>query len=214
MAFAAAPREPLQSNGGGFLPGLSVDQHWDKASIQALYVYETPLAGLRWGIHRFGLSLKADLELGFLVDALYILNPDRAEGIEGLSGGAGFDYSFLEGDLYILFEYLYNGYQSASSPGFGGYWVNNHYLYGTALYRFTDFFSLSLGTIFCFDDLSFQPIAALDYEVFQGFSLNLTAQVPLDRKSFGGGETGELGPTPFGGPGARFILNAGARLRF
>jgi len=220
MVFAAAPGDPLESGGGGFLPGLSLDQHWDRASIQTLYAYETPLAGSQWGIHRFGLSLKADLELGFVADALYTFNPAKTGSIEGLSAGAGFDYSFLDGYLYILFEYLFNGSSSATAFGSGGYFVNHHFLSGTALYRFNDFSSLSFSTVFCFDDLSFSPSVTLDYEVFQGFSLNLSVRVPLDQYTFSGGKAGELGPIPpqpDGSPGeagARVIVNAGAKLRF
>ena len=230
MAFAAAPKNPLEFEGGGFIPGLSLDQHWDRASLQALYAYETPfgfdeftLEGSDYGIHRFGLSVKADLELGFVVDALYTLYPEEPEGIEGLSAGAGFDYSFLGGSLYILFEYLFNGASSASAwddtYNLTG-WANHHYLYGTALYRFNDFCSLALSTVFCFDDLSFSPFITLDYEVFQGFSLSLMVRLPLDQNTLNGGRVGELGPIPpypdgsEGGEGARVIVSAGAKLRF
>ena len=215
MLFAAAPKNPFKSDGGGFLPGLSFDKHWDRASLQALYAYET--AGFteadesKLGLHRFGLSVKADMEIGLVADVLYTLDPDKTEGIEGLSAGAGFDYSFLDGDLYVFAEYLFNGHSSASALGFGGVWTNHHYLYGSALYRFNDYCSLSLAALFCFDDLSLSPFATLDYEVFQGFSLNLTARLPLDQDTFSGGKAGELGPV---NSGAKFILNAGARLRF
>ena len=232
MAFVAAPKNPFESDGGGFIPGLSLDRHWDRASLQALYAYETPRSSgdaskatgssdvSPNGIHRFGLSLKADLELGFVADSLYILNPHNSQGIEGLSFGAGFDYNFFGGDLYVLAEYLFNGASSVGSLEQGGSWMNHHYLYGTALYRFNDFCSLSLSTVFCFDDLSFSPFATLNYELFQGFSLNLTARLPLDQKTLNGGKAGELGPIPphpdgtEGAAGARFIVEAGARLRF
>jgi hypothetical protein len=220
--FAAAPKDPFAYEGGGFIPGLSLDKHWDRASLQALYAYET--AGLdetsgETGIHRFGLSVKADLELGLVIDALYTLNPGSTESIEGLSAGAGFDYTLLGGDLYILAEYLFNGSSSASAPVYGGNWINHHYLYGSALYRFNDYCYANLATVFCFDDLSFSPFVSFDYEVFQGFSLNLTARLPLDQKTLNGGKAGELGPIPpgldgSGAAGARFIVNAGARLRF
>ena len=218
MLFAAAPKNPFASDGGGFITGFSLDKHWDRASLQALYAFETQSG--KAGIHRFGLSVKADMELGFVVDALYTLNPDNARGIEGLSAGTGFDYTFLRGDLYVLTEYLFNGRSSASAPAYGGNWSNHHYLYGSALYRFNDFCYVNLAAVFCFDDFSFSPFMTLDYEVFQGFSLNLTARLPLDQKTMNGGNAGELGPIP---PrpdgidretGARFILNAGARLRF
>ena len=220
MAFVAAPKDPMKFEGGGFLPGLSLDQHWDKVSVQGLYAYETPksfeenyLEGSEWGIHRFGLSLKADLELGFVADALYTLDPSNIRGIQGLSAGAGFDYSSLGGDLCLLFEYLFNGSSSVTALSFSNLtgWKNHHYLYGTALYRFNDYTSLALSTVFCFDDLSFSPFAILDYEVFQGFSLNLTARLPLDQETFANGRAGELGPVQ---SGARVVVNAGARLRF
>ena len=202
-AFAAAPKNPLDARGGGFLPGISVDQHWDTASLQALYAYETPLSGFPLGIHRFGLSLKADLELGFVVDGLYTLNPDMPDGINGLSLGAGFDYSLFGGDFYVLFEYLYNGSSSSSALGYGGNWQNRHYLYGTALYRFNDYCHFSLSSVFCFDDPSFSPSAAFYYELFQGFSVNLLCQVPLG--------AGELGPSH---TGAKVFASVWARLRF
>jgi hypothetical protein len=218
--FIAAPKNPFASGGGGFIPGFSLDNHWDRASLQALYAYETPSGEAAPGIHRFGLSVKADLELGLVVDALYTLNPDSAEGIEGLSAGAGFDYTLLDGDLYVLAEYLFNGRSSASAPVYGGSWINHHYLYGSALYRFNDYCYVNLATVFCFDDLSFSPFVTLDYEVFQGFSLNLTARLPLDQKTLNGGKAGELGPVPprpdgsAGEAGMKFLINAGARLRF
>ena len=224
MVFAAAPRDPLESEGGAIIPGFSLDQHWARASVQGLYAFETPLADSERGIHRFGLSLKADLELGFVLDALYTYNPAMQASIDGLSAGAGFDYNFFGGDLYLLFEYLFNG--PASSTAFrtnnlmGR--MNYNYLYGSVLYRFNNFTSLSLSALFCFNDLSFQPIAAFDYEFFQGFSMNVTVRLPLDQKVFSGGKAGELGPIPPGfdlngnpiNSGARAIVNAGVRLKF
>ena len=211
MLFAAAPRDPFVSDGGGFVPGISFEQHWSRASLQALYAFQTPHELSGPGLHRFGLSARADLELGFILDALYTLNPNNGGGIQGLSFGFGFDYSFFGGDLYILAEYLFNGSASASALGFGGYWTNHHYLFASATYRFNDFSSAALAAVFSFDDMSFSPILTVAYDLFQGFTLNLTARVPLDREVLTGGRPGELGPV---NSGARFILNAGARLRF
>jgi hypothetical protein len=212
MVFGAAPKNPLDSDGGGIIPGFSLDQHWDRASLQFLYGYQTRLAGSPWGIHRFGLSVKADLELGLVADALYTLNPDNPDGIEGLSASAGFDYSFLGGDLYFLTEYLFNGSSSStafSQENFAGR-RNHHYLSGTILYRFNDYCSASLSAAFCFDDLSFSPSLSLDYEIFQGFSMNLSVRVPLDQETFSGGTPGEFGPLS---TGAKVIANAGVKLR-
>jgi hypothetical protein len=194
--FGAAPKDPLADGGGSITPGFSIDQHWDRLSVQGLYAYATPPAGSAQGLHRFGLSLKADLELGLVADALYTLNPADPDGLDGLSAGAGFDYSFMGGDFYVLFEYLYNGASSATAAGpdnpagFG----NRHYLYGSVLWSINDYASLSLSNIFCFDDSSFVPMLSLSYEIFQGFTLSLLGKIPLDRKALSGGKAGELGP--------------------
>ncbi|MDR2369925.1 MAG: hypothetical protein LBD71_00470, partial [Treponema sp.] len=58
--YGAAPKDPLRLDGGGGLAGLSADQHWDRASLQVLYAYETPADLSRFGKYRAGLSLKAD----------------------------------------------------------------------------------------------------------------------------------------------------------
>jgi hypothetical protein len=212
MFFAAAPQNPWESDGGGYIPaGLTFDQHWDTASLQLLYAYETPLNETPEGLHRFGLSFKGDLILGFVIDGLYTLDTNTAGGIDGLSIGAGIDYSFFDGDLYLLAEYLFNGKKSSTSENR----MNHHYLYGSALYRLGDFTSISLVALFCFDDLSFQPIAAFSHELFQGFTLDLSVNLPLDQKLLNGGKAGELGPLPPGSTGgAKFLVTVSARLRF
>jgi len=210
MGFVAAPKNPLETKGGGEIHGLSIDQHWDRASLQALYAFQNPDTVFGQGIHRFGLSVKADLELGLVLDALYNLNPAKNDGIDGLSAGVGVDYSILGGDLFLLFEYLYCGKTSVSALGYGGGWQNNNYLYGTALYRFNDYCTFALSVVTCFDDWSFSPFAALNYELFQGLSFSLNVRVPLDRKTFGGGEAGELGPAR---TGTRLAVDAGIKLR-
>jgi hypothetical protein len=212
--FGAVPGDLLESNGSKVLAGLSVDRHWERASVQALYAYEVPRAARNWGLHRFGLSLKFDLELGLVADMLYTLDPASPEGPDGLSAGAGFDYSFFGGRFYLLAEYLFNGAASSTalgpenSAGFSG----KHFLYGMIRYGFNDYVSLSLTEIFRVTDLSFTSILRLDYEIFQGLTLNLSARVPLDKTVFsGGGERGELGPENSKG---RVFISAGARLRF
>ena len=217
MGFISAPSDPLQYSGGGYTPGILLEQHWDTASLQAFYAYETPIYGITGstardlGIHSLGASLKFDLELGFVIDALYRYNPRNSGILSGLSLGAGFDYSFMGGDLIVIAEYLYNGSQSITAKDYGGNWQNRNYLYASALYRIDDFRSLSLAAMMSIDDHSFMPMATFNYDVFQGFSVNIAVQVPLDRKSFGGTRAGELGPET---THSRFSVNVGARLRF
>jgi hypothetical protein len=223
--FGAAPRNPLESGGGGFITGLSADQHWNQLSLQGLYAFETPLSASPYGIHRAGLSIKADLALGLTADLLYSWDPRHSPGMDGLSASAGADYSFYQGKLYCLAEYLYSGASSVTAGGSGGDpedtapvsgLQHRHYLYLMLLYRWSDYTSTSLACMAGPEDLSFTPILSVEHELFQGLSLNLQGQIPLDRDVFAGnGKRGEFGPIPPGySRGQRFQLSARARLRF
>jgi hypothetical protein len=212
-AFGAAPKAPLESAGGGLITGLSLDRHGDRASLQALYAFETPGKQAEAGLHRFGLSLKADLELGLVADALYTLDPSNIEGIDGLSAGAGFDYSFFRGKFYVLAEYLFNGASSATAAtGTGeGHLSNRHYLYTLVRYLINDYAGLSLADTLCLEDLSCMPALSLDYEIFQGFTLTFTATARLDQEALADGAAGEFGPATTGAWGD---LRFKASLRF
>jgi len=210
LTFYAAPREVLSQESKGSFAGLSLDKHWEKASLQSLYSFETPNTGSEFGIHRIGLSVKADIEIGLVMDALYTYNHETMKEsdffpkekndsslLDGLSFSAGADYSFLGGDLIVLAEYLYNGKKSATALGYGGSFSNNHYLYTSFTYRFNDFTNMSAALLSGFDDVSFTPVISLNHDLFQGATLTITAQVPLDRNLFhGDGNKGELGPLP------------------
>ena len=211
LAFAASPKNPL--NNGGSLFGLSADGHWQRASVQALYVFEAPLENSPWGVHRFGLSFKADLGPGFVGDALYAYNHETPSGMDALSAAAGADYSFFGGKVYVLAEYLYNGPDSATAAseenpvGFS----RVHYLYGMLLCRFSDYTSASISCMAGLEDGSFLPALGFDHEIFQRLSLDLSARLPLDRAVFDEGDPGEFGPERLR---ERFDLAAKARLRF
>jgi hypothetical protein len=214
--FGSAPRNPLALGGEGGLAGFSGDRHWDRASVQILYAYESPGTDSRQGIHRGGLSLKADVELGFTADLLYTYRPGEPPGTGGLSLSGGLDYSFGDGKWYVLAEYLYNGSASSTSARGGrGEFFGEHFLYTAATWLINDYTSLGLACLSGFGDLSFVPILSAEHELFQGFTLSLSARLPLDRDVFSGdGNHGELGPLPPDSPaGSRFILTAKARLR-
>ncbi|MDR0669912.1 MAG: hypothetical protein LBF95_07495 [Treponema sp.] len=179
--FSAAARDPLVPSGAGTLAGLSGEYHGDRMSVQGLYVYESPHDALTWGVHRFGLSLKGDLVVGLAAEALYTYEPLAGNAVEGLALSLGFDYAFLDGDLYVLAEYLYRGNSAALSLGFTG----NHHLYANALYRLDDYTRLGLGSMAALDERSLVLMATAEHELFQGFTLNLTCQVPMDRNRAG-----------------------------
>ncbi|MDR2942865.1 MAG: hypothetical protein LBV17_09770 [Treponema sp.] len=197
LIFYSAPRDPFMQKGDGSFFGLSFDKHWNKASIQTLYCFETPNTNSDYGIHRAGLSVKADIEIGLYIDALYTYNYEAETKLDGLSFSAGADYSFFDGNLIILAEYLYNGENSSTAPGNGGSFSYNNYLYTSLTFRFNDYTNLSAALISGLDDISFTPIITLNHDLFQGSALIITAQAPLDRDLFyGDGRRGELGPVP------------------
>ena len=212
LAFYASPRSALSREGKGTLAGLSLDKHWEKASVQALYSFQTPDDSSRYGIHRAGLSLKVDIEASFVLEALYTYNHEAGTEIDGLSLSAGIDYSFLDGNLIVLAEYLYNGETSSTALKHGGGFSNRRYLYTGLTWRFNDLSSIAAALISCFDDVSFTPLVTFSHELFQGATLTVTAQIPMDRDLFSGdGNRGELGPLHIG---SYFNCTARLRLRF
>jgi hypothetical protein len=231
LGFLAAPRNPLAFEGDGSFAGLSMDRHWEKVSIQAMYSFETPATGdasaisSKWGIHRAGLSVKLDVEVGIVMDALYTYNHEAGTRLDGLSFSVGADYSFFDGNLMVIAEYLYNGKTSSTAFGHGGSFFNNHYLSTGFLYRFNDFTNMNLALISGISRTpSFMPIISLNHELFQGATLTISAQVPIDRYLFTGNENhrGEFGPIPHDNfqPlenfrfGSYFSCTARVRIRF
>ncbi|MHB9290994.1 hypothetical protein Holit_00064 [Hollandina sp. SP2] len=149
-----------------------------------------------------------------MADLLYTYKPEEEFGLAGLSASGGLDYSFLEGQWYVLAEYLYNGSSSSTSvksgnlTGFSG----EHFLYGAIQYLVNDYTSLTLACLSGLGDASFTPILQGEHELVQGFTLSMAAQAPLDRDLFfGDGNQGELGSKNMQ---ERFLFNLKARLRF
>ncbi|MDR2448094.1 MAG: hypothetical protein LBD58_12545 [Treponema sp.] len=192
QVFASAPKKPFSTDGGGWNAGLAVDRHWSKASLQALYGFETPYDAAQsapFGVHRIGLSIKADVAVGLVADALYTYNhtDHQNEFSGGLSASGGFDWSFFDGKLYLLGEYLFSGVSSAtafSQENLFGY-SDRHNIYALVQYAFTDYTSASAACIFGFGDEepSVTPIITVTHDFFQGFSLNLTVQAPLKKEA-------------------------------
>jgi hypothetical protein len=179
LGFYAAPRDAFSDEGEGSFLGLSMDKHWEKASFQFLYSYEMPITDIsRYGIHRAGFSLKADIEVGLTLEALYTYNHEAKTRIDGLSFCAGLDYSFFDGDLIVLAEYLYNGENSSTA-----FMINRHNLYTGFTWRFTDYTNLSIALISSYKDISYTPIVTLNHDLFQGATLTFLAQVPIVRNT-------------------------------
>jgi len=218
QGFAVAGRDPLDPNAA--LAGISADKHWEKLSAQILYSFERseifPATNLNPWTHRTSVSLKADLGAGFILDMLYTQNKEIAKFADGLSLSAGFDYSFSDGNLIFLAEYLYNGAASSTSVASGANFFNRNYLYTGLTYRFSNFTNAGLALISGFDDASFAGLLTFNRQISQAISLSVAANIPMDKNLFNGdGNFGELGPRPFGvAAGSHFYLETKLRMRF
>jgi hypothetical protein len=213
LTFYSAPRDPFLIYGENSFLGFSFDKHWNKASIQTLYCFEIPGMYSYYNIHRIGLSVKADLEVGLVLDTLYTYNREKQTELDGLSLSAGADYSFFDGKLIVLAEYLYNGENSSTAfnriTNISGF-SNKNYLYTSFTFRFNDFTNISAALISGFDDVSFTPVLTFNHDLFQGTTLTITAQVPIDRALiYCDDRRGELGPR-----GYYFYSSAKVRVRF
>ncbi|MDR1047069.1 MAG: hypothetical protein LBL64_04785 [Treponema sp.] len=216
--FGAAPKNPFAADGSGGLGGFSAERHWEKFSVQTLYAAESPRPGSSQGLHRAGLSVKADMILGWVFDMLYTANPEAGSSVDGLSAGAGFDYSFYEGKFIALAEYLYNGAASSTSISSGNVLglSNENYVLTSLSYIPNDYTTLTVSLVSLFDDLSFTPMLSAEHDLFQGLTLSLSARMPMDSDLFrGDGNRGELGPLPPGSSsGSYFNLDTRVKLRF
>jgi hypothetical protein len=194
QVFASAPRNALAADGGGWNAGLAFDTHWSRASLQAIYVFETPdsdtVAREPSGTHRVGASVKADVIAGFVADALYTYDRCNKRGLDGLSASGWLDYSFLDERLYLLAEHLFSGSSSitAFSPAnlFG--YSDTHNACALVRFAFSDYTSVSAACLLCFGDATADttetPILTVAHEIFQGFPLTMSVQAPLQQERY------------------------------
>ncbi len=208
-AFAVAGGDPLKTNGDGSIFGLAGDWHAKRGSVQGLYALESAAGGWDEKVHNFGLSIKVEAGAALVVDALYQSDAGKWNGLQGLRAGAGIDYSFLDGDLYAVCQYLYSGDGELElDDGL----ARHNYLYTALSYRIDDYTNASLACVAGLDDMSALPSLSIEHEPFQGLTLHLSSRVPLDKPVLGlGGDDGELGP---GLTGMRGELMVKARVRF
>ena len=215
LLFTAAPRA-ISATPDGVLAGISGEAHTEKVSVQGLYAYELPRdaplgTGVSYdqGIHRFGLSCKADVEAGLYADALYTVNPEDTWGTACLSATAGADYSFAPREpkpfflaLIIMAEYLYNGEKSTTARNFGGVYANRHYLSGGLVYQATNYTSVTLSVLAGLEDGSVAPIVQFQQSISQGIDFSIDGQ-------FFPFADGEFGHAAMGG----CIASFGAKLK-
>jgi hypothetical protein len=214
--FAVFPPDVLASGFQSHHFGAAFETHFAAVSFQALYAFQsTPASPVELGqpgqstdqsgVHYFGSSLKLEAGIGLLADILYRYDPALPFDHEGLAFSAGADYTF--GKLYVLAEYLYNGRNSASHRNTGGLFAAHAMIGTTFLYTVSDLTNITAQGLWSIDGRSLLPSLVFSHDLMQGFTLSLTAQVPLD---FASDAPGELGPDALG---QRFSLSAGLRLR-
>jgi hypothetical protein len=188
LGFAAAPKNAVNPSWDGALAGISAETHGDRMSIQALYAWEAPRDDAVFdygsGLHRTGLSLKADVEAGLFADVLYRLNPRDLYGLDGLAASCGADYSFAPREPKAFFQslvltasYLYSGAASETAAGTGGVYRQRHYLYAGVTYNATNYTALSAAVLAAPEDASFAPIVSFQQSIAQGLDLTLNAQI-------------------------------------
>jgi hypothetical protein len=206
--FAVFPSGALTSGWEEHHFGAAFEAHVAAASFQALYAFQTapvqsPAQLDQQGVHYLGGSVKIEAGIGFLADTLYRYAPEAPFDHEGLALSAGADYTF--GKLYVLAECLYNGKNSASHRSAGGLFAARTMFGTTFLYTVSDLTSVTVQGLWSLTSMLSSLV--FSHDLMQGFTLNITAQFPLNLV---GNTQGELGPDAMG---QRFVLTAGVRLR-
>jgi len=175
--FVALGPDPGQSDGGGAVFGAAADHNADRFSVQALYALRTPESAATDPLHRGGLSVKAEAGAALVLDAMYSWDGAALDGWDGLRGAAGADYSILDGDLYLLAQYLYNGPRLLDA----GTLPEVHYLYAQAHYRLDDYTAAGISALTALDAVSYVPAVSVEREFFQGCTADLRLSAPADR---------------------------------
>ncbi len=206
QAFAAAPSDALRSDGGGFRSGISVDSHGERLSAQALYSHTSAAAPYDYGLHRLGLALKLEAGLALVLEGLYTLDPSDAAVPAALELTAGADYSFFDGKLMALAQYLYYD----PLPGVAVF-ADRHYLFIQGLYQVSDYTGWTASALANLEDRSCSAALGLTHELFQGYTVALSGRLPLDSAVLGSGEGGEFGPER---SGYRALIQLTGRIRF
>jgi hypothetical protein len=204
--FAVFPVGAENNGWQGHRFGAAFEAHTAFASFQTLYTFEIPEDRSENGVHFFGGSAKIEAGIGLLADCLYRYDPANRFDAEGLALSAGADYTM--GKLYILAEYLYNGKNSASHRTTEGLFENHSFIGATARYTVSDLTNIAAQGLWSLADRSILPSLIVSHDLAQGFTLTLSAQIPLDLDD--DDSPGELSPKA---TGKRFTLAAGLRLR-
>lgn len=204
QVFAVMPRDALNLEGEAALFGAAIDKHWSRASLQALYVYQVPDDARDLGLHRVGTSLKLDLEAALVLETLFTQDLEEGTDFDNLDFALGLDYSFIDGKLYTLVQYLHN----ASNTGLS----KDQFLFAQGMYSYSDFTRFGASCLFSLDDHSFTPALLWEHDPYQALSISLTGRIYADRNSLGIGRgNGELGPERNKMQGS---VDVAAKLRF
>jgi hypothetical protein len=198
------------------IAGSSGEIHTSEISSQTLYAVQSPEQHESNLYHYFGQSFKFDLVAGFAIDTLYAYDSRGSLTTDELEFAFGADYSILDGDIYFLLQYFFNGDGILESDqnlddlygtdqwrdipieerypidGYSDFY-RRHYIYFSTQYLYDDYTRFTNAIVFAPEDGSWQPALSAEHEPFQAMLLSLTLRFPLDPDVFGNGDPGELG---------------------
>lgn len=189
--FGLMGTNPAVLDGSGSTAGAVADLHGTLGSVQTLYTYQVPAAAAQ-GVQRVGLSLKANTDLGLVVDALYAADP-ALTGWDALAAAAGLDASLDAGKATLVAQYLFRGPGPLSPGSLVASGRDRQYVLVSLGYRPDDFTGLSLVCVSSLDDASVAPLLSVTHEPFQGLTLSLTLRAALGTGEWGATNTGSRG---------------------
>lgn len=178
-AFAGAQRNLPVS-------GASAEAHLSAFSVQAVGFYNPPHAFGRNPLFRTGLSIKTDLVCTWTAEALVRFDDSNDSIADRSEAAFGADYSLSDGSILLFVQVFHSG---ARAVDLGT---------ATLVWRQSDYTSWTAACTVSLGDLSALAYAVFTHEPFQGSTLSVSAELPLDGTVFGGSKRGKLGSETYG----------------
>ncbi len=209
---AADPPAKIESRPLG---GILCETHSPRYSAQTLLALRVPESGSRNPETRAGISLKVSSGVGLVVDSLLYHGGAGPLAVQGnrswLKASVGADYTLLDGDLYVLAQYYFNGEDVRASGDRTLDYSQRHYLYASSLWKASPYTRFSASALVSLEDGSFVPILKAEHDVTRGVVLSAEGRAYLDATDFSSGSPGELGGERVGLDG---VLTCKATVRF
>ncbi len=192
--------DPLSDPGSRPLGGLMFETHSPRYSAQVLLAARAPESDATVPEIRAGASLKVEAVVGLVADALLFTDGTTAPSARGASSwvkaAVGADYSFLDGELYVLGQYYYNGARVPAGEVSDFY--RRHYLFANLLWKASDYTRAGLSALVSLEDGSFAPTLDFEHDLTRGVVLSAEGRAFIDAGDLGLGRRGEFGSAGVG----------------